>query len=539
MSPPLFNFFPTLYLNIIILLISGSEHEHPGYSETFERPLSVNTTAVMYATVPKGAMRSPDSNQISPKNADTQGNNSNEGLDKNKNINNSSLSPNGTDNGNKKLEKEYQELPPPPLPTRRYKNGHNKVINGMVINKNLLGINEEEKKILMKNYDDVPLRKPLPAPGPVPEEPVVKEDIKEVENQSKISSEEKTPSPQPVLEAEKEKSQAVPMATSPAEKSILISDKNGRKSPPGEKPKVTFGSRPTIIEDKPSVSNEPKLATISKSPSGDVKLDSTTKPQVKGVKVSIPTVPELKKIEPEIVKIQLGKENESNSLPKSSVEPVKQEVNTTFQEPDESKPEQEVKKVDTKKIDDLILRRKLLQEIKSLDKQFEMKKVESEKQFAQKKKESAVAASQSKKKADDKKKKAETVAKRDSQDYPYEDVDVQTSLDGNKSMVAKVTKVSSQPNSGAKTLKPQSSHGSGSSGATNPPSGASGRNDGGSMRPHSTTFPRKVCQPGDLMSQSMIESTDRQDHIDNTTNEPIHMTLEEVWNIAFITYPLL
>ncbi len=508
--------------------ISGSEHEHPGYSETFERPLSVNTTAAMYATVPKGAMRSPDSNQISPKSSD----NTNEGLDRNKNVNSSSLSPNTTDNGNKKLEKEYQELPPPPLPTRRYKNGHNKVINGMVINKNLLGINEEEKKILMKNYDDVPLRKPLPAPGPVPEEMVISENKMEAADQSKTSPEEKTTSEKPVLVAEKEKCQAVvpQPPTSPAEKSILISDKNGRKSPPGEKPKVTFGSKPTIIEDKPSVSNEPKLATISKSPSGDVKLDSTVKPQVKGVKVSIPTVPELKKIEPEIVKIQLGKENESNSLPKSSVEPVKQEINTTFQEPDESKHEQEVKKVDTKKIDDLILRRKLLQEIKSLDKQFEMKKVESEKQFAQKKKESAAAmAPQTKKKPDDKKKKPETVAKRDSQDYPYEDVDVQTSLDGNKSMVTKVTKVSSQPNSGAKTLKPQSSHMSGgTSGTTSPASGGPGRNDGGSMRPHSTTFPRKVCQPGDLMSQSMIESSDRQDHIDITTNEPIHMTLEEV-----------
>ena len=157
----------------------------PEYREALERPLiNIDGTKIdvasMYATPNiKSAPRTPEAELT----ANEMFVNKSDGLDRNRNLNGGPVSPTG-ENGNSS-DKEYQELPPPPLPTRRYKNGNNGN-NGNAKN-SFLGIDDQQKKELMKNYDDVPLRKPLPAPGPVPD--VVEESTKIENNKAQNKTE--------------------------------------------------------------------------------------------------------------------------------------------------------------------------------------------------------------------------------------------------------------------------------------------------------------------------------------------------------------
>ena len=384
--------------------------------------------------------------------------NKTDGLDRNRNVNGGgggSLSPTttttGGENGNSS-DKEYQELPPPPLPTRRYKNNGNHGSNAGNAGKNatLLGIDDQQKKELMKNYDDVPLRKPLPAPGPVP-------DV--VEESTKLDNSRKT-----------------------------TETSNGRP--------VTKDGNYKKEEGHTSGSD----VTSPVSP----RSAEFPKPVVKGKPVDIPVVPELKR-KPDEKKVEMAKDaggkSASGETKKGGEEkPVDLSMNagkssSASQARAQSAPAQ--KEVTVKKQDELVLRKTLLQEIKNFSKDIEIKLQNKSKQRNER----------LKKETSEEKKKLEELRRKDLQDYPYEDVDVQTTSDGKKQMKSK-------ENGGKDAAPPEVSR------SGKPKKKAAMHN----------TFPRKkVGGPGDMMSQSMFEQpTQTADHYDVTTNEPIHMTLEEV-----------
>ena len=428
----------------------------PEYREALERPLiNIDGTKIdvasMYATPNiKSAPRTPEAELT----ANEMFVNKSDGLDRNRNLNGGPVSPTG-ENGNSS-DKEYQELPPPPLPTRRYKNGNNGN-NGNAKN-SFLGIDDQQKKELMKNYDDVPLRKPLPAPGPVPD--VVEESTKIENNKAENKTE-----------------------TSKDSSSITKEGKNEEK---------TSGSNVTSPVSPRSV--------------------EFPKPVVKGKPVKIPIVPELKKIEvkQEEKKVEMAKESTGKSasteVKKVEEKPMESSTNapkiSASQTKGQSAPAQ--KEQSAKKQEDLVLRKTLLQEIKNFSKDIEIKLQNKNRQKNER----------LKKEDNEEKKKLEELRRKDLQDYPYEDVDVQTTSDGKKQMKSK--------EKGGKG-------GRRNEGGKSSPEGAGGDKPKKKSAIHNT-FPRKkVGGPGDMMSQSMFEQpTQTAGHYDVTTNEPIHMTLEEV-----------
>ena len=428
----------------------------PEYREALERPLiNIDGTKIdvasMYATPNiKSAPRTPEAELT----ANEMFVNKSDGLDRNRNLNDGPVSPTG-ENGNSS-DKEYQELPPPPLPTRRYKNGNNGN-NGNAKN-SFLGIDDQQKKELMKNYDDVPLRKPLPAPGPVPD--VVEESTK-IENNK---AENKTETSKDCSSITKE----------------------------GKKEEKTAGSNVTSPVSPRSV--------------------EFPKPVVKGKPVDIPIVPELKKIEvkQEEKKVEMAKDATGKSAPaeakKVEEKPMESSTNapkiSASQTKGQSAPAQ--KEQSAKKQEDLVLRKTLLQEIKNFSKDIEIKLQNKNRQRNER----------LKKEDNEEKKKLEELRRKDIQDYPYEDVDVQTTSDGKKQMKSK--------EKGGKGVRRNE-------GGKSSPEGAGGDKPKKKSAIHNT-FPRKkVGGPGDMMSQSMFEQpTQTADHYDVTTNEPIHMTLEEV-----------
>ena len=172
------------------------------------------------------------------------------------------------------------------------------------------------------------------------------------------------------------------------------------------------------------------------------------------------------------------------------------------------------RKITAKKQEELVLRKTLLQEIKNFSKDIEIKLQNKNKQKEER----------MKKEEFEQKKKLEELRRKDLQDYPYEDVDVQTQVDGKK-------QIKSKKEGSSKT-------GRRNEGGRNSPPEGGGSDKHKKKSAYHHTFPRKkVGAPGDMMSQSMfVEPTQTADHYDVTTNEPIHMTLEEVRNVTSLLF---
>ncbi len=273
----------------------------------------------------------------------------------------------------------------------------------------LLSIDEQQKKELMKNYDDVPLRKPLPAPGPV----------------SGVTSQEVQERPE----------------TGNATK-VTNSRTDQRAGTACESHVAGRNSSKTVTEIDFESGNESGVT----SPTTEF-----PKVAVKGKPVEIPMVPELKK--PEVSVVPEMKRQEVRKQPENKTENVRQYPATSsvlVQRTDAGKTVDSVakpfnpekarnskqnqaaapsKEACVRKQEDLVLRKTLLQEIKNFSKDIEIKLQNKNKQKD---------TERFKKDTDyEHKKKIEELRRKDLQDYPYEDVDVQTSLDGKKEMKSK------------------------------------------------------------------------------------------------------
>ncbi len=243
----------------------------------------------------------------------------------------------------------------------------------------LLGIDEQQKKELMKNYDDVPLRKPLPAPGPV--EPEVETEPITAQNSSSTRTEE-----------------------------------------------LQLNSDVGVSKDGDAKSKDAAGYSASSPTEGMKKVP------VKGKPVDIPTVPELKVRQAPSDHEAVTEKVKDNMTPSASADSArrsgcasasavasKQDTGST------NAPQASTKGTPGKKQEDLALRKTLLREIKNFSRDIEIK--------LQNKHHKPKDAERIRRDPDyEQKKKIEELRKKDLQDYPYEDVDVQTTHDGSKQM---------------------------------------------------------------------------------------------------------